>query len=96
MKIQKSSGSFRLDNPNKLISVLPIRLDIVWLCEQDKTIDTFYFTKRVEVNISDLWEYVIALNQTTNKNKNDLMVKVIDILNKFENKKEVQIFGGVK
>jgi hypothetical protein len=92
MNIQKSSGLFRLDNPNKLISILPIRDNIVWLCEQDKTIETFYFTKRVEVNICDLWEYIIALRNTTYKNKKNLIVKVIDILNKFENKKEVQIY----
>ena len=95
MKIQKSCGLFRLDNPNKLIEVLPMRQNIVWLCEQDKSIDTFYFTKRVEVNLIDLPEYVIALKSTTNKNKKDLMDKVIDILNKFNNEKEVQIFGSV-
>ncbi len=92
MNIQKSSGLFRLDNPNKLISILPIRDNIIWLCEQDKTIETFYFTKRVEVTINDLPEYMIALRHTTYQNKKNLIVKVIEILNKFENQKEVQIY----
>ena len=92
MKIQKSYESFRLDNPNKFISVYANSLNTIMLCEQDKTIDTFFYTKRVEVNLSDLWEYIIALKSTTDKNKKDLMVKVIDILSKFENEKEVQYF----
>jgi hypothetical protein len=90
MKIQKSFGLFRLDNPNKLIEVLPIRQNIVYLCEQDKTIDTFFYTKRVEVDLSQLPEYNIAFNKTTTINKKALMNKVIDILNKFNNDKNIQ------
>ena len=92
MKIQKLSGLFRLDNPIKLIEVLPMRQDIVYLCEKDKNITTFFYTKRVEINLSYLPEYDIALNKTTNQNKKALIDKVINILNRFENSVEVQIF----
>ena len=92
MKIQKRFGLFRLDNPNKLIEVLPMRQNIVYLCEQNKKVDTFFYTKRVEVNLSQLPEYGIAINKTTNLNKKALMNKVIDILNKFENDKNVQLY----
>ena len=90
MKVQKSFGLFRLDNPNKLIEVLPMRQNIVWLCEKNKSIDTFYYSKRVEINLSEIPEYEIALNKPTNQTKKALMDKVIEILNKFNNNEKIQ------
>lgn len=90
MKVQKSFGLFRLDNPNKLIEVLPMRQNIVWLCEQDKSIDTFFYTKRIEINLTEMPEYDVALNNPTNQTKKALMDKVIEILNKFNNDEKIQ------
>lgn len=90
MKIQKSFGLFRLDDPNKLIEVLPMRQNIVWLCEQDKSIDTFFYTKRVEINLTEMPEYDVALNKPTNQTKKALMDKVVEILNKFNNDEKIQ------
>lgn len=90
MKVQKSFGLFRLDNPNKLIEVLPMRQNIVWLCEQDKSIDTFFYTKRIEINLTEMPEYDVALNKPTNQTKKALMDKVVEILNKFNNDEKIQ------
>jgi tRNA A37 threonylcarbamoyladenosine biosynthesis protein TsaE len=90
MRIIKHYDLFRLENENKLIEVLPFQNNIVWLCEKDKKIETFYFTKRVELNLTDLPEYEIALVKCNNKTKQSLMDKVIEILNKFNNDKNVQ------
>ena len=90
MKVQKSFGLFRLDNPNKLIEVLPMRQNIVWLCEQDKSIDTFFYTKRIEINLTEIPEYDVALNKPTNQTKKALMDKVVEILNKFNNDEKIQ------
>jgi len=90
MKIIKTFGLFKLETKGKLIEVLPMRQNIVYLCEQDKKIDTFFYTKRIEINLADLPEYNIAIDKPTKINKKALMDKVIDLLDKYQNKKEVQ------
>ena len=90
MKIKKCYDLFILDEPNRVIEVMPKKQNIVWLCEQDKKIDNFFFTKRVEVNLKDLPEYEIALNKVSDKTKKVLMDKTIKILNLFNNKENIQ------
>ena len=93
MKIVKSYGLFMSDSPNKIVEVLPKGQNIVWLCEQDKKIENFFFTKRVEVNLKDLPEYEIAMNKVSNKTKLALLNKAIEILNKFNNDEKVQFYS---
>lgn len=90
MKIKKCYDLFILDEANRVIEVMPKKQNIVLLCEQDKTIENFFFTKRVEVNLNDLPEYEIALNKVSDKTKKVLMDKAIEILNLFNNKENVQ------